>query len=347
MKRRTLGLAMALALTAGLLFPAGVFAGELAKARGLMESGQYQDAIPVLEKFTKTFPNEPRGWALLADCYQNVFPPLVDDAGKALARRDRAQNVRTANLTTFQGIEPTGVYQRLVADEPQDVQNNLLLGVALMQKEKDPDGARKQLEKVSRLGVTPDLREPYYNAWGLLYIELKEWENARKAFTVAKRSSTFALAKLQEVDKLESAERREREAAENDPALIAQKRFNELMTEARTMVREGHNEAAVDLLEEALRLKAGDQEALTMVAEARMAASVDLYWEGKKLVDAISHAEAYDKFEKSLRYDPSNASSSLGLDHVKKKLQDMDKPQVIRRWVPAASGSASPAAPGQ
>ena len=109
MKRRSIGLALALAVSAGVLFQVGVLAGELAKARGLMESGHYQDAIPVLEKFTKTFPNEPRGWSLLADCYQNVFPPLVEEAGKALARRDQAQNIRSAALTTFQRIEATGV----------------------------------------------------------------------------------------------------------------------------------------------------------------------------------------------------------------------------------------------
>lgn len=343
MMRRSVGLALAAALFAGLLFPTDVLAGELARARGLMEAGQYRDAIPVLEKFTRTFPNEPRGWALLADCYQNVFPPLVDEAGKALASRDRAQNVRIANLTSFQGLESTEIYQRLVADEPQDVQNNLLLGVALLQKEKDLDGARKQLERVNRLGVPADLREAYYNAWGLLYIERKDWENARKAFSVAKRTSTFALAKLQEVDRLEAAERKAIEAAENDPERIAEKRFGELMTEARTMVREGRHEAAVDLLEEALRLRPQDAEATTMLGEARLAASIDLYWEGKKLVDATSHAEAYDKFEKALRYDPTNASASLGLEHVKKKLQEMDRPQVIRRWVPASSGSASPA----
>lgn len=342
MKRPKIGLALALALSASLLFPGGVLAGEMAKARGLMESGQYQDAIPVLEKFTKTYPNEPRGWSLLADCYQNVFPPLVEEAGKALARRDRAQNVRTTILTTFQGVESTGVYQRLVADEPQDVQNNLLLGVAQIVVDKDAESGKKQLERVGRLGVTGDLREAYYNAWGLLYIELKDWENARKAFTVAKRSSTYALAKLQEVDKLESVERKEREAFENDPAKIAEKRFNELMTESRTMVREGHHEAAVDLLEEALRLKATDNEATTMFAEAKISASIDLYWDGKKLVDGAQHAEAYDKFEKSLRYDPTNASASLGLEHVKKKLSDMDKPTIIRRFIPAASSSETP-----
>ena len=108
------------------------------------------------------------------------------------------------------------------------------------------------------------------------------------------------------------------------------------------MAREGRSEAAVDLLEEALRLKATDPEATTMVSEARVSASIDLYWEGKKLVDGASHAEAYDKFEKSLQYDPTNASASLGLEHVKKKLSDMDQPRVIRRFIPASSPSVTP-----
>jgi tetratricopeptide (TPR) repeat protein len=337
--RRTQGWTLALALSAGLLLPSAAWAGELARARGLMESGQYQDAIPILEKFTKTFPNEPRGWALLADCYQNVFPPMVNEAGTALARKDNAQNKRQAALSTFSSLEGTGVYQRLVADEPQDLQNNLLLGIALITNDHDPDAAKKQLDRTTKLGVTSDLRDAFYNAWGLYYIEVKEWENARKMFTVAKRTSTFALGKLQEVEKLESAQRKEQEAAENDPARIAERRFNQLMTEARTMVREGRHEAAVDLIEDALRLKDGDSEAQTMLAESKLAASSDLYWQGKKLVDASQHAEAYSKFDRALQLDPTNASASLGLEHVKKKLDDDNKPQVIRRFIPA-TGSA-------
>ncbi len=335
MKRRALFLALAMTL----ILPPAAFAGELAKARGYMESGQYQDAIPILEKFTKTFPNEPRGWSLLADCYQNIMPPLVNEAGMALSRKDNAQNRRAAIFANFSGIEGTSVYQRLVADEPQDVQNNLLLAVALIRNDVDLDAAKKQLDRTGKLGVGADLRDALYNAWGLYFIERKDWENARKMFTVAKRNSTFALGKLQEVERLESAQTREREKAENDPAYIAEKRFGELMTESRTMVREGRNEAAVDLLEEAVRLKPGDLESQTMLGEAKMAASADLYWDGKKLVDGKRYAEAYDKFDRSLQLDPTNASASVAFQFVKKELDDQDKPQVIRRFIPGATYS--------
>lgn len=335
MKFRALFLALAIALTV----PTAAMAGELAKARGYMEAGQYQDAIPILEKFTKTFPNEPRAWGLLADCYQNVFPPLVHEAGQALARKDSAQNRRIAIFSTFTGIEGTMVYQRLVADEPQDVQNNLLLAIALLQNEHDVEATKKQLDRTGKLGIGADLRDALYNTWGLYFIELKDWENARKMFNVAKRNSTFSLGKLQEVEKLEAAQNREREAAENDPKRILEKRYQELMTESRTMLREGRNEAAVDLLEETVRLKPGDLESQTMLGEAKIAASADLYWEGKKLVDGKRLVEAYDRFDRSLQLDPTNASASIAFQFVKKELDDRDKPQVIRKFIPGATYS--------
>jgi tetratricopeptide (TPR) repeat protein len=335
MKRRALLLALAMALTV----PTAAYAGELAKARGHMESGQYQDAIPVLEKFTKSFPNEPRGWSLLAECYQNVTPPLVNETHVALGRKDSAQNRRTAIFSGFTGVEGTSVYQRLVQDEPQDVQNNMLLAISLILNDHDLDAAKKQLDKLGKLGVGSDLKDAHYNVWGLYFLEQKNWEQARKMFNVAKRSSTFALGKLQEVDKAEAEQNREREAAENDPARIAEKRFNELMAESRTMVRESRNEAAVDLLEEAVRLKPGDVESQTMLNEAKVGASADLYWDGKKLVDSKRYAEAYDKFDRSLQLDPTNASASIAFQFVKKELDELDKPQVIRRYIPGATYS--------
>lgn len=336
----SVGLTLAIMMSIGLIFPLRAWANDLARARQMLESAQYRDAVEVLRRYTTTFPNDPEGWKLLADAYTNDFPPQVDLAGRALDAHHKAANKRAAIFTNFKNLDNPGVYKKLLDADPQSIQNNLLLAISQIVVEKDLVAAQLQLERIKRLGVTDDLRDAYFNTVGLYHLEAKDWNEARKAFQVAKRTSTFALGKLEETDRLAALEKREQELAANDPAKITEKRFAELMTEARTMVQEGRYEAGVDLLEEAVRLKPLDEEASTMMIEAKIAASSELFVAGKKLVDVQRHAEAYDKFDRALQLNPNNASASLGLEHVKKRLVELDRPQVIRRFIPAASTSA-------
>jgi tetratricopeptide (TPR) repeat protein len=279
----------------------------------------------------------------LARAYENVVPPRVDDAGRAHERQQLAENRRNLILQTFTKVEPSSLYEKQMLDDPQDAMNNLLLAIAYLVNDQNSDGAKKMLEKVQDIGVTEEIEEPYHEAWGTYFELTKEWDKARKEFQTAKRkaTTTFAMNKLREVDKLEREDLQKQEAAANDPEKVIDKRFTELVSGAKAMISDSQAENAVDLLEEAVRIRPNNTEAVVMLAETKRQASLDLYMAGKLLVDQLNHAEAYDKFEKAVRFDPSNASASMGLEHVKKRLAELDKPKTIRRFV-QASGSVEP-----
>jgi tetratricopeptide (TPR) repeat protein len=166
---------------------------------------------------------------------------------------------------------------------------------------------------------------------------VKDYAKAQEAFRRAKRFSTnpFPLKKLQEIEGVLSAQNQRVESAQNDPSSMVDTRFGQLMQATREMLKEGQIEAAEEILEEAVRLHPDDSEARKLLAETKYQASLSLFDEGKKLVDQKQHAEAYDKFDKAVRLDPENASASLGLDYVKKKLAEEERPKVIRRMIPA------------
>jgi tetratricopeptide (TPR) repeat protein len=343
-----------LAAGMGLSATAPAWAGQLVDARRHLEREDYRRAIEVLSEYTQKFPNEPRGWALLADCYQSIFPPRVSDAEEALNRKAAAENKRNAIFQNFQKLEPSALYQKMIKDDPEDPVANLLLAIALVVNDRDGNRARTQLDHFLELGsASSDLADASLGAQGLVYTATKQWDEARAAYERLKQrtGSTFAMVKLREVSRLEAEDRDARDAATNDPARVAERRYLELVEGAKGLIAEGNSSGAVELLEEAIKLRPEAGEAPPILGEARLQGAKELFAKGKQLTDDGKYAQAYGLFERAIQLDPTNVDAVLGLKHVQKSLSELEGPKVVRRIISAsesvdasASVSASPSA---
>ncbi|MEB3238213.1 MAG: tetratricopeptide repeat protein [Candidatus Sericytochromatia bacterium] len=326
------------------------WAGQLADARRHIEREDYRRAIDVLAEYTQKFPNEPRGWALLADCYQGIFPPRVSDAEDALNRKAAAENKRSAIYQSFQKLEASALYQKMIKDDPEDPVANLLLAIALVVNDRDGNRAKVQLERFLELGgASADLADAALGAQGLVYTATKQWDEARLAYERLKQrtGSTFAMVKLREVSRLEAEDRDARYAAANDPARVAERRYLQLIEGAKGLIAEGNSSGAVDLLEEAVKLRPEGKEAPPLLDEARIQGAKEMFAKGKQLTDDSKYAQAYGCFERAIQLDPTNEDAVLGLKHVQKSLSELEGPKVVRRIISAtesveASASVPP-----
>ncbi|MBU6427537.1 MAG: tetratricopeptide repeat protein, partial [Cyanobacteria bacterium REEB65] len=305
--------------------------GELAHAQELIGQGRWDDAAHLLEDYTKKFPDAPDGWKLLAKCYENVFPPRVEDENRALDAEDQAQTQRSAMATTFQNVGSSARYQQLVQDDPLNAENTFFLALSYLVNDKNYTAAKSALDQVASLGIPADLDDQFHDAMGLYWMGVKDWDKARKELQIAENGSDneLALSLMQDLDKLQANSTTQSEQAENDPTT----RFNELVTGARQFMDQNDDVAAVDLLQDALKLKPDDAGAQAMLAGAKRQGAIELYLQGKQLVDTHQYAEAYGKFDKAVTFDSTNASASLALEYVQKKLAQQDRPKVIRKRV--------------
>ena len=351
LSRVVVALVAAGSLSLALAGPA--FAGQLADARRAMQRQDYDRAIDILTEYTGRFPNEPRGWGLLAESYQNIFPPKVSESADALDRKGAAENRRNQIFQSFQKLEPSTLYQKMIKDDPEDPVANLLLAIALVVNDRDGQRAKAQLERFLDLGVPGDLVDAKLGASGLIYMATKQWDEARMAFVELKQrtGSTFAMVKLREADRLEAEDRAAQDAAANDPSRVAERRYQELLQGAKGMIAEGDSAGAVELLEEAIKLRPEGKEAGPLRDEARIQGAKELFAKGKRLTDDGKYAQAYGFFEQAIQLDPTNQDAVLGLKHVQKSLSELEGPKVIRRIVSAsesvdasASVPASPSA---
>ncbi len=332
--RRMRSIVVAAAL-AQLVVAAPALAGELARAKQMIGQQRYSDAIRPLEKFTRQFPDDPEGWKLLASCYENVFPPRVEDDNHALTMANQAYNLRTGMLTTFRHVGPSSEYEKLVADDPQDPESNLLLALAYMVNDRAFAKAKPVLDHLAELGVPANLADPYHDALGLYDLSAHQWDLARKEFNSALQgdNSELSLAFLQQVDKDEQSVQAADQAEANSPAV----RFKQLVAGAQGFVQQNNPVAAVDLLRDALNIEPNDTGAQNLLAQAKQQGALQLYDEGRQLVTQKDYADAYDKFSKAIEFDPTNASASIALDFARKML---NQPKVIMKRVPVSSSGA-------
>lgn len=327
--RATLG-RLGAALVLGILLPAlPAWAGEIASAKQMVDQGRYSDAIGGLEQFTSEFPDDPEGWSLLAKCYENVF--RVDAENRALERADEATTDRAAMLQTLQHIGDSAMYAKLVADDPSNFENNLLLALAYLVNDKAPAKAKPVLDHMAALGVPDRLAPSYRDAMGLYLMDTQHWDQARQELNSAVHGniSDISLALLHQVDVLEQQAQGAEAAKENSPDA----RFAQLMAGAQGFIKQNNNVAAVDLIEDALSIKPADASAQSLLTQAKTQGAVELYDQGKQMVDQKDYADAYDKFDKALKFDPTNASASLGLDFARKMLDKQNQPKVIMKRI--------------
>lgn len=313
------------------------WAGQLTEARQQLQREDFGRAIDILTDYTRKFPNEPRGWALLAECYQRTFPPQVSEAADALDRKVAAENRRNVIYQNFQKLEPAALYQKMIKDEPEDPVANLLLAIALVVNDRDGVRAKAQLDRFLQLGGSAELQDAALGAKGLIYTATRQWDEARTAYERLKRrtGSTFAMAKLREVGRLESEDRAAQEAAANDPVRVAERRYLELVEGAKGLIAEGNSSGAVELLDEAIKLRPEGKEAPPLRDEARLQGAKELFAKGKQLTDDGKYAQAYGFFERAIELDPTNEDAVLGLKHVQKSLSELEGPKTVRRYIEA------------